>query len=137
VIVTGDVPQVAGELGINTTLRRLSPGGCRVATVRDDRVLVSFRWVCGSGRVVTATFSIPAGRQLALGDLFVGGYRSYLSTTAAAQLRADGAGNPVTTDLSGWALTADALQVTFPAGTVSFPLVSLSSFLRRPGPLSP
>lgn len=136
-VIIGDVPQLGGEVAINTALRRVAPGGCPVATVRDDRVLVSFRWVCGSGRVVTATFSIPAGRQLALGDLFVGGYRSYLSTTAAAQLQADGAGDPVTTDLSGWALTADALQVTFPAGTVSFPLVSLSSFVRRPGPLAP
>jgi hypothetical protein len=137
VVITGDVPQLAGELAVNAALRRLSPSGCRVATVRDDRVLVSFRWVCRSGRVVTATFSIPAGRRLVLGDLFLGGYRSYLSTTAAAQLQADGAGDPVTTDLSGWALTADALQVTFPAGTVSFPLVSLSSFVRRPGPLAP
>jgi hypothetical protein len=93
--------------------------------------------VCGTRTVSTATFSLSDGLRLTLADLFVGGYLAYLSATADAQLQADGVTNPVATDFSAWALTPDSLEVTFPAGTVSFPLVSLTPYLRHPGPLQP
>lgn len=137
VTVTGDVPQVAGQAAINTELRQLAPSGCSVSTLRDDATLASFRWVCGTRTVSTATFSLSDGLRLTLADLFVGGYLAYLSATADAQLQADGVTNPVATDFSAWALTPDSLEVTFPAGTVSFPLVSLTPYLRHPGPLQP
>jgi len=128
---------VAGHVAINTELRRLAPAGCPVATVRDDPSLVSFRWVCASGTVSTATFSVPDGQLLTLADLFVGGYQAYLSSVAVAQLEANGSTDPVATDFSAWALTPVALEVTFPAGTVSFPLSSLTPYFRHPGPLAP
>lgn len=132
----GDVPQLAGQPGINAQLQQVAPSGCRVTTVRDDRVLASFRWVCGA-RVATVTFSLSDGRRLGLGDLLTGGYQAYLSSTAMAQLEADGATNPAATDLTAWAVTPEALQVSFPTGTVSFPLTTLQPYFRHPGPLAP
>jgi hypothetical protein len=69
--------------------------------------------------------------------LFTGGYASYLSSTASMQLQAEGATDLATTDLSAWTLAPGALEVTFPGGTVSYPLSSLSHYIRHPGPLSP
>jgi hypothetical protein len=87
--------------------------------------------------VSTATFALDGGGLLTLANLFFGPYQQYLSSTAVTQLQASDAANPVTTDLSVWALTPDALEVTFPAGTVSFPLSSLAPYIRHPGPLGP
>lgn len=134
------VPQLpAGFATINAGLQSTAAqlgNGCRVNTTRDDPKLVSFRWVCGS-KVTTTSFSVAEDRPLALSDLLQGGYATYLSATAANQLQVEGKSTAGTTDLAHWALTPEALEVTFPGGTVAFPLTSLTHYLKDPPLLTP
>ena len=134
------VPQLpASYTSIDAAIRLASASlgnGCRVNTTRDDPKLVSFRWVCGS-KVSTTSFSLVDGRQLTLSDLLQGGYASYLSSTALTQFQAQGKATAVTTDLSRWALTPESLEVTFPAGTIAFPLASLTQYLKDRPLLTP
>ena len=133
------VPQLAGQGVANGSLRTIGlglRGTCAVATTRDDPKLASFRWTCGT-HVTGATFSLADGGQLSLGDMLRGSYAKYLSSTAAAQLEANGAVNPSTSNLSAWDLTPYALEVVFPAGTVAFPISSLAPYFKHPGPLAP
>jgi hypothetical protein len=134
------VPQLAGHATANSALQGIGktlPGTCQVTTMRDDLKLASFRWTCRPGGVTTATFSLADDQRLALGDLFTGDYASYLSSTAATQLRAEGVAQPATSNLSAWSVTPYTLQIDFPSGSVAFPLSSLNSYIRKPGPLAP
>jgi hypothetical protein len=106
-------------------------GTCRVTTTRDNAGLASFRWVCGP-TIATATFRLSDGRRLALSDLLGRDYPTYLSTTAVTQLQAEGKPTIGSTDLSRWDLTPAALEITFPGGTVAFPLSSLSAYVKGP-----
>ena len=131
------VPQLAGESAVNAQLSAIGSklsGTCTVSAKRDDKRIASFLWSCG-GQLTPATFDLANGRKLSLGDLLQGGYGAYLGSTAAAQIRANGGANPVTSDLSVWYLTPESLVVVFPAGTVSFPITSLSGYIRSGGPL--
>ncbi len=133
--VSGSVPQLAGRPGVNAVLRRaaasLAPG-CRPVTERDDPQLVSFLWVCPGKRVAAATVELAQGRQVTLGDLLTGSYAPYLSSIAQAQLQADGVSRPSVSDLGTWYLTPSALVVVFPSGAVSFPISSLTPYLKDP-----
>ena len=131
------VPQLAGKPAINAALSaigsRLS-GTCTVTAERDDTRVASFLWTCG-GRPTAATFDLRTGQQLTLDSILQGGYRSYLSSTAAAQMQANGASDPTATDFSVWYLTPQYLVVVFPSGTVNFPVSSLGPYLRTGGAL--
>lgn len=135
VSVAGNAPQLAGHPAVDAALQRdaaAAGSGCPPRTERDDAQLASFVWKCGSGRVYAATVEVAAGRQVTLSDLLTGPYASYLSSTAEAQFLADGKADASTSDLRTWYLTPAALVVVFPAGSVSFPISSLTSYLRDP-----
>lgn len=131
------VPQLAGKASVNAQLSaigsRLS-GTCTVSAERDDTRVASFLWMCG-GRPTAATFDLVTERQLTLDDLLQGGYRAYLSSTAVAQMQANGVSDPSASDLSVWYLTPQYLVVMFPSGTVNFPVSSLASYVRAGGAL--
>jgi len=132
------VPQLAGKPSVNTQLTAIGSklsGTCTVSAERDDAKVVSFLWSCG-GHLTAATFDLADNRQLTLDDLFQGGYKSYLSSTAVTQMQANGASNPSAGDFSVWYLTPDSLVVAFPAGTVSFPITSLGSYIRPGSPIA-
>lgn len=132
------VPQLAGKPAVNAQLTAIGSklsGTCTVSAERDDTKVASFLWSCG-GHETAATFDLATNRQLTLDDLFQGDYKAYLSSTAVTQMQANGVSNPVATDLSVWYLTPESLVVMFPAGTVSFPVVSLHSYLRPGGALA-
>lgn len=132
------VPQLAGKPSVNAQLSAIGShlsGTCTVSAERDDTKVASFLWSCG-GHETAATFDLSDNRKLTLDDLFQGDYKSYLTSTAATQMQANGVSNPTATDLSVWYLTPDSLVVVFPAGTVSFPIVSLHTYVRSGGPLS-
>lgn len=134
------VPQLAGHAAANDLLRGIGDtlrGTCQVATMRDDPKLASFRWTCRPGGLTTATFSLADDRRVELGDLFTGGYAAYLSSVGATQLQAEGVAQPATDNLSAWSLTPYTLQIDFPSGSVAYPLSSLASYIRDPGPLAP
>jgi hypothetical protein len=137
--VSGEpVPSLAGEAAVDTQLSEIASalhGRCQVTTLRDDTQLASFEWRCGS-RVTTATFELSNGKRLSLADLFDGSYVSYLQSTAKLQFQQSGVAQPDVSNLSNWALTPTLLLVNFPAGTISFPLATLSQFVRPQGPLS-
>jgi hypothetical protein len=133
------VPQLAGHPLANATLRAVGSrltGTCKLTTERDDPRLASFTWVCG-GHFTEAVFDLRDDRRVSLGDLFSDGYAAYLSSTASAQLQADGATNPRTNDLAEWTITPYALEITFPDGTVTFPISSLSRFVPPASALAP
>jgi hypothetical protein len=133
------VPQLAGHATANAALRSVGAklrGTCQAVTLRDDPKLASFRWTCRPGGVTVANFSLADDRELSLGDVLSGSYAAYLSSTAAAQLEAQGVSKPDTSDLSRWNLTPVALQVAFPAGAVQFPLSSLTAYIPTGGLLS-
>jgi hypothetical protein len=132
------VPQLQGKAAVNTQLTTIASklsGTCTVSAERDDAKVASFLWSCG-GHDAAATFDLTTNRQLSLGDLFQGDYGSYLTSTAAAQMKANGDANPSATDFSVWYVTPESLVVVFPAGTVSFPIASLGAYLRPGNPLS-
>jgi hypothetical protein len=131
------VPQLVGKAAVNAQLATIGSklsGTCTVSAERDDRKIASFLWSCAA-RPTAATFDLSTDRQLSLDDLFQGGYKSYLSSTAVTQMQADGTANPSATDFAVWYLTPDSLVVDFPAGMVSFPLSSLGIYLRPGSPL--
>ena len=133
------VPQLAGKPVANASLRQVSSGlsgTCSVAVERDDSRLGSFLWTCTTGKRTAATVDQQTQRQLTLDDLFQGGYRGYLTSTASAQMKADGVSSPSASDFSVWYLTTSSLVVAFPQSTVSFPLESLGSYIRPGGPLA-
>ena len=133
------VPQLAGQTTINAQLRQIGgglTGTCSVAVERDDSRLASFLWTCNSGSRTAATFDQSSGRQLTLNDLFTGGYRAYLTSTADAQMKADGVSNPAANDFSVWYLASSSLVVSFPQSVVSFPITSLGNYLKPGGPLT-
>lgn len=132
------VPQLAGKPSVNAQLTAIGSklsGTCSVSAERDDKKVASFLWSCG-GHDTAATFDLVTNRQLSLDDLFQGDYKSYLTSTAVTQMQANGVSDPVATDFSVWYLTPESLVVAFPAGAVSFPIVSLHTYLRAGGPLS-
>lgn len=133
------VPQLAGKVAANNSLRQIAStlsGTCSVAVERDDSRLGSFLWTCTSGKRTAATIDQRTQRRLTLDDLFQGGYRSYLTSTAVGQMKADGVSSPSATDFSVWYVTTSSLVVAFPDATVSFPLGSLGSYIRPGGPLA-
>lgn len=133
------VPQLAGQTSINAALRQVGgslSGTCSVAVERDDSRVGSFLWTCNSGSRTAVTFDQATSRKLSLDDLFQGGYRAYLTSTAAAQMKADGVSSPAATDFSVWYVTPTSLVVAFPQSVVSFPLVSLNTYFRAGGPLA-
>ena len=135
VSVSGAAPQLAGQPAADAILRRdaaVLPPGCKPATERDDPKLASFIWVCPHKRVYAATIELGNGRQAKLGDLLTGSYVSYLSSIARTQFQADGVANPSVSDLGTWYLTPAALVVVFPSGPVSFPVSSLTPYLKDP-----
>lgn len=134
VTVSGAVPEVAGHPDAASAFSRVAIG-CTPTVQRDDPSVVSVFWDCPSHRVAAATYSLASGHMLSLGDVLTGAYQQYLSYVAAAQFSAAGRPAAATTDLSTWYVTPDALVVVFPAGLVSYPLASLSQFLRSPSPL--
>ncbi len=132
------VPQLAGKTTANNSLRQIGSnlsGTCSVAVERDDSRLGSFLWTCTSGKRTAATFDQRTQRQVTLDDLLQGGYRSYLTSTAVAQMKADGVSSPSATDFSVWYATTSSLVVAFPDSTVSFPVGSLGGYIRPGGPL--
>lgn len=133
------VPQLAGHDTANAALRAIGAGlrgTCSVSTSRDDPKLASFVWDCGPHGPATATVDLGDDRILALSDLLMGSFASYLSSVASAQLETDGVANPSTTNLSAWSLTPASVAIAFPAGTVYFPIATLGPYIKRPGPLS-
>ena len=135
VSVSGSAPQLSGHPAADALLRRdasVLGSGCRPVTERDDPQLASFLWTCPGKRVATATIGLAADRQLALGDVLTGSYRAYLTSVAQAQFQADGVANPAVGDLGTWYLTPAALVVVFPSGPVSFPISSLTPYLKDP-----
>jgi hypothetical protein len=133
------VPQLAGKPTINASLRQVAAslsGTCSVAAERDDSRLGSFLWTCNGGQRTGVTYDQRTERKLSLDDLFEGSYRSYLSSTAVAQMKADGVSSPSASDFSVWYLTPSSLVVVFPDSVVSFPLTSLDNYVRAGGPLS-
>ena len=139
--VSGEpVPQLAGHPIANAALRAIGlglRGGCQMQTMRNDPLLASFRWTCQPGGVTTANFALNHDLRLQLGNLLTGGYAAYLSSTAAAQLEAEGITSPATSNLSAWCLTPVSLQIVFPAGAVAFPLTSLVPYARYPSLFAP
>ena len=133
VTFSGAGPTVAGHAAASAALRRAAPAGCAPSLERSDRHLVSVLWRCGN-HLASATVTLD-GRPLALGDILTGAYASYLSSAAESQFQVEGVAHPVTTDLSTWYLTPAALAVAFPAGIVSYPLASLSTYLKDPASL--
>lgn len=131
------VPQLQGKGTVNAQLAAIGSklsGTCAVSAERDDKRIASFLWSCGEHKTA-ATFDLTTNTRLSLDSLFQGDYRSYLSSTALTQMQANGNANPTATDFSVWYVTPESLVVVFPAGTVSFPIASLSSYLRPGGPL--
>jgi hypothetical protein len=132
------VPVIDGYATVNAGLRAAAsglPAGCAVTTTRDDPKLISFRWVCRSV-IATATFSLTTGQRLSLSDLLTGGYAQYLEGVAATQLQAEGKSTGGVGDLAVWSLTSEDLDVTFPGGTVAFPIASLGPYINPSGPLA-
>ena len=133
------VPQLAGQTSLNNSLRQIGgglSGTCSVAVERDESRIASFLWTCNSGSRTAATYDQATARKLSLDDLFQGDYRHYLSSTAVAQMRADGVSGPSAEDFSVWYLTTSSLVVAFPQSVVSFPLVSLDNYVKTGGPLA-
>jgi hypothetical protein len=133
------VPQLAGKVTMNASLRQVAgglSGTCSVAVERDDNRLGSFLWTCNGGQRTAATFDQRTERKLSLDDLFQGSYRAYLTSTAIAQMKADGVSSPSASDFSIWYVTPSALVVAFPGSIVSFPLASLGNFAHSGGPLA-
>ena len=133
------VPQLAGKTAANANLRQVGSGltgTCSVAVERNDSRLGSFLWTCTTGKRTAVTVDQQTQRQLTLGDLFQGGYSSYLTSTATAQMKADGVSSPSASDFSVWYVTTSSLVVAFPESTVSFPLESLGNYIRPGGPLA-
>ncbi|HET6915915.1 MAG TPA: hypothetical protein VFH56_07470 [Acidimicrobiales bacterium] len=131
------VPQLQGKGTVNAQLAAIGSklsGTCAVSAERDDKRIASFLWSCGEHKTA-ATFDLTTNTRLSLDSLFQGDYRPYLSSTAVTQMQANGNANPTATDFSVWYVTPESLVVVFPAGTVSFPIASLSSYLRPGGPL--
>lgn len=128
---SGSRVAVAGHPGATAALvavaARLSTG-CTPRTERSDPRLVSVIWRCGNS-ITAATISL-AGHPLALADVMKGAYPAYLSSVAASQFQVEGISHPATSDLGTWYLTPAALAVVFPAGVVSYPLASLTAYLR-------
>ena len=132
------VPQLQGKAGVNSQLSAIGSklsGTCTVSAERDDTRVASFLWSCG-GHDTAATFDLTRNRQLSLDDLLQGDYTSYLSSTAVTQMQANGDAKASASDFSVWYVTPESLVVVFPAGTVSFPISSLTTYLRPGGPLS-
>ena len=130
----GSTVAVAGHPAATDALARVRPDpACIPAVKRSDGHLVSVVWRCRS-TIQAATVSLD-GRLLALGDILQGGYGSYLSSVAAAQFSVEDQPNAPTGDLSTWYLTPAALAVAFPAGVVSYPLASLTPYLKDPSSL--
>ena len=132
------VPQLQGKGSVNTQLTAIGSklsGTCSVSAERDDKRIASFLWSCGKHEV-GATFDLSTNSQLSLDSLLQGDYRSYLSSTAVTQMQANGNANATATDFSVWYVTPESLVVVFPAGTVSFPIASLTAYLRPGGPLA-
>lgn len=133
---SGAFPSVVGHDAATRVLTgdvdRL-PSGCAPKTERSDPHLVSIVWQCGK-RVASATVTL-AGRPLALGTLMKGDYTAYLSSVAEQQFQVEGVAHPDTTDQRTWYLTPAALAVAYPAGIVSYPLDSLTPYLRDPAAL--
>ena len=128
---SGPDPQVAGHPAASAAQARAavgrpSPGAVQVE--RSDTHLVSVVWRCGT-RILAATATLD-GRRLALGDILTGSYQGYLSSVAASQFSVEGIRSASTSDLSTWYLTPAALAVAFPAGVVSYPLSSLTPYLK-------
>lgn len=133
------VPQLAGKLTMNASLRQVAAtlgGTCSVAVERDDSRLGSFLWTCNGGQRTGVTYDQHSERKLTLDDLFQGGYRAYLTSTAVAQLKADGVSSPSADNFSVWYVTPSSLVVAFPQSVVSFPLTSLGNYVRPGGPLA-
>ena len=133
------VPQLAGQVTINTQLRQTGAalsGTCTVAVERDDSRVASLLWTCNSGSRTAVTFDQSTGRKLSLDDLFSGNYRAYLSSTAQSQMKADGVSNPSASDFSVWYLNSSSLVVAFPQSVVSFPFGSLGNYSKPGGLLS-
>lgn len=133
------VPQLAGKVAMNASLRQVAAGlsgTCSVAVERDDARLGSFLWTCGSGKRTAVTYDQRTERKLSLDDLFDGTYRSYLTSTAVAQMKADGVSSPSASDFSTWYVSPSSLVIAFPQSIVSFPLQSLASYVRAGGPLA-
>lgn len=127
----GNMALVAGDPAATAALARVAaplPPGCGTRVERADLHLVSVIWRCGN-RLAAATVT-RAGRELALSDILTGPYPGYLSAVASAQFSATGDPGAATTDLGAWYVTPAALAVVFPAGIVSYPLPSLTSYLK-------
>jgi hypothetical protein len=107
--------------------------GCAPQVERADSHLVSVVWRCGN-RISAATTTLD-GRTVALGDILQGAYQGYLSSVASAQFQVEGISHTPTTDLATWYLTPAALAVVFSAGVVSYPLASLTPYLKGPSDL--
>lgn len=132
------VPQLQGKASVNTQLAAIGSklsGTCTVSAERDDKRVASFLWSCGTDKTA-ATFDLSTNSRLSLDELFQGDYKSYLSTTAVTQMKANGDANATANDFSVWYVTPESLVVVFPAGTVSFPIASLTTYMRAGGPLS-
>ncbi|MHB1534894.1 MAG: hypothetical protein ACYC1D_09870 [Acidimicrobiales bacterium] len=158
-------PQIVGaSAAVNAALRQgvqarvdawvaAQPAGstaslrCQATKLRADARLLSYRWTCGGGALLTATFSVSNGRLLGLSDLFEGRYLAALSAAAITQLEAGGTpaalarkvAGPTLSAFSFWALDPGALVVAFPLPSgpvsISFPLTSLSAYVVPGGPL--
>lgn len=133
------VPQLAGKPSMNASLRQVAStlsGTCTVSVERDDSRLGSFLWTCTDGKRTAVTFDQRNEHNLSLDDLFQGNYRAYLTTTAVAQMKADGVSSPSAANFSVWYFTPSSLVVAFPGSIVSFPVTSLGSYVRPSGPLA-
>lgn len=132
VTFTGPTPEVAGHRAATLTLARFAaalPSGCSPREERSDPHLVSVAWRCG-GHIAATTVTLD-GKTMALADFMTGAYQGYLSAVAQQQFEVEGVKDAATTDLSTWYLTPAALAVVYPDGVVTYPLASLSGYLRN------
>ena len=137
VTYVGAQPSVAGDTSATSTLDHFAsalPAGCQPHTQRDDAHVVSIVWNC-AGKVAAQTVGLGSGQALTLAQILKGNYVNYLSSVAQTQFKVEGLTGAQTTDLGTWYATADALAVAFPAGIITYPLVSLQPYLVLPSPL--
>jgi hypothetical protein len=136
VTFTGDTPEVSGHYPATQALAKVAaglPSGCQANLERSDQYLVSVEWTCG--RAVSGSTVTLGGATVTLDGILTGNYRSYLSSVAAQQFQVEGQPAAGTPTLSAWYLTPEALAVVYPGGVVTYPLASLTTYLKDPSSL--
>jgi hypothetical protein len=136
VTFTGPTPEVAGHYPATQALAKVVsslPSGCQPALERSDPHLVSVEWRCGTH--ITASTVTLSGATVSLVGVLTGDYQSYLSSVAQQQFAVEGESGADTTSPAAWYLTPAALAVVYPDGVVTYPLPSLTSYLKDPSSL--